>query len=119
MKHTFVPIFLLSLGLFGVCTSAQAISISVNPANVVCAVSVSGQATGSKGIPATNVSIYVEQNGKSIPLVINQVLPTDGKFTWSGVVPGVNSLEGANIKAVTNRQTTATAGINGSCTAPK
>ena len=119
MKRAFVLNLLLNMGLFGACASAQAISITVNPANVVCAVSVSGQATGSKGIPATNVSIYVEQGGKSVPLVINQVLPANGAFTWAGVVPGVNSLEGANIKAVTNRQTTATAGINGSCTAPK
>ena len=115
MKHAVIANLILSAGLFGASVSAHAISISVEPANVVCAVSVSGQATGSKGIPATNVSIYVEQGTKSTPLVVNQALPADGKFTWSGVVPGVTSLQGATVKAVTNRQTAATAGINGSC----
>jgi len=119
MKYNCIPSIFLGLGLLGASAAAQAISISVNPANVICAVSVSGQATGSKGIPATNVSLYVEQNGNSTPLVINQPLSANGSFTWSGVVPGATSLQGASIKAVTNRQTTATNGINGSCTSAK
>ena len=117
MNRFLSPKVLMLLGCLGACVSAQAISITVNPANVVCAVSVSGQAVSSPGIPATNVSLYVSQGGKDYPLVINQILPADGKFTWTGVAEGVTTLEGANVKAFTNRQTMATAAIRGSCTA--
>jgi|NOAtaT_6_FD_contig_81_1984995_length_503_multi_2_in_0_out_0_1 hypothetical protein len=116
MKITAMKKALLGVSLFwGVCGAAQAISISVNPANVICAVSVSGQAIGSKGIPATAVSIYITQNGADIPLIVNGPLDKNGNFSWSGVVPKVTSLANAKVKAVTNRQTTATAEINGSC----
>lgn len=117
MKNYFLSKTTFILCFLGVCASAQAISISVNPASVVCAVSVSGQAISSPGIPATNVSLYVSLGGKDYPLVINQILPADGKFTWSGPVEGVSSLAGASVKAFTNRQTMATAAINGSCAA--
>ena len=105
-------VMVLTLMLAGI-SYAQAISITVQPADVVCAVSVTGTATNG----ATAVSIYIVQNGEETTLVVNDSIGTDGSYNWTGIVPDLTTLDNATVKAVTNRQTTATAGINGSCTA--
>ncbi|MBF9000266.1 hypothetical protein [Vibrio nitrifigilis] len=105
---------IIGLGLiFGYINSSNAISITIGSAEAVCAVSVSGTATGG----ATAVSLYLEQDGTETTLVVNDSISTDGTYEWTGVVSGISSLDDATIKAVTNRQVSATSNVNGSCVA--
>lgn len=105
----------VGVGVYFLCISAaKPISITVQPAKVVCAISVSGMATDG----ATAVTLFLVKDGYELLLQVNGPIYSDGSYRWRGLVPGVTSLKNAQIKAVTNRETTATAGVDGICSAP-